>query len=240
MWELLPLVLVSSFLGSAHCVGMCGPLALVVGSGCRTFGGNLRRQLAFSLGRMFTYVALGVFASVAAMYLSHRWRWFFWVPAAASLLAGGLLIWQSLGYLWRSSRPGAGGGLALLGGGLLGPLLRGSDARSGFLAGVFTGFLPCGLVYAYLALAAGTHQVLQAAAVMATFGLGTVPAMLASGCGLQLATWRWRHRLFQVAAVATLVVGVLAVARGVSGSLHPAQAQGCPLCPAGQEAPASE
>ena len=231
MWELLPLVLMSSFLGSAHCVGMCGPLALVLGTGCPTLRANLRRQIVFSLGRVFTYMALGVFAAVGAMYLSHRWRWFFWVPAAASLVAGGLLIWQSLGYLWPWRRGESGEGLSLLGGGLLAPLLRGPGARSGFLAGVFTGFLPCGLVYAYLALAAGTHDVLQAAAVMGTFGLGTVPAMLASGCGLQLATWRWRHRLFQVAAVATLIVGVLAVARGISGSLHPAQAQGCPLCP---------
>jgi hypothetical protein len=52
-----------------------------------------------------------------------------------------------------------------------------------FLGGVVNGLLPCGLVYAYLALAAGAGGSLRGALAMALFGLGTMPLLALVGCG---------------------------------------------------------
>ena len=54
-----PLVVVAGLLGSSHCLGMCGPLALAVGAGTRDVRANLVRQLTYSAGRIATYAALG-------------------------------------------------------------------------------------------------------------------------------------------------------------------------------------
>jgi sulfite exporter TauE/SafE len=53
------ILIVGGLLGSGHCVGMCGGFALALGSGGCGFTGNLRRQLTYCLGRVFTYAAAG-------------------------------------------------------------------------------------------------------------------------------------------------------------------------------------
>lgn len=68
-----------------------------------------------------------------------------------------------------------------LSGGLLGSLLRTPGWQAAFMAGLLTGFLPCGLVYAYLALATSTNDPLSGLTIMIAFGLGTMPLMILTG-----------------------------------------------------------
>ncbi len=53
-------------------------------------------------------------------------------------------------------------------------------ARS-LILGLLWGWLPCGLVYSMLAFAAASADAASGAAIMVTFGVGTLPAMIGSG-----------------------------------------------------------
>lgn len=126
--------------------------------------------------------------------------------------------------------------------GLLGARLTGPGGKptgrlwheaciSTFLAGVLTGFLPCGLLYAMLAMAAKSQSLLGGAALMGVFGAGTLPAMTMTGMSGSLLALNTRIRLFQLAGWCVLFTGILTIARGIA-FLPWFQASGatCPLC----------
>lgn len=159
------------------------------------------------------------------------------VQACLAIAAGCLLIVQGLwatGLLPRL--PGSGliatCGLARL----IGPFLRGTGIVGYFVAGLFTGFLPCGLVYAYLALATASGSMGKGLLLMAAFGLGTAPLMILAGWGGAALTGRARQRLFRMAAACVVATGMVSVVRGAY-SLRPhatAEEAGCPFCVAAE------
>jgi sulfite exporter TauE/SafE len=237
----LPLIFVGGLLGSYHCIGMCGPLALALGVTEEGLVANLRRQLVFSAGRILTYGFGGTLAAYAGWWLG---RW----PAAAfnaqavlAIVAGAALVLLGL----------AGAGLVpQLRFGRFAPqscaaakglktLLTAPGLGSAFLAGVFTGFIPCGLVYAFLAVAASTGDVLRGWLTMVAFGAGTVPLMVLAGSSGSLISVAARARVLRIAAGCVVVVGVISIARGAgylslsSGGL-PAS---CPFCHSGAAMP---
>ena len=73
-------------------------------------------------------------------------------------------------------------------------LLTARGTVEAFVAGLFTGLLPCGLLYGMLAYAASRHDLLEGLAAMTAFGLGTVPAMVAAGLGGSLLGMASRRR----------------------------------------------
>jgi sulfite exporter TauE/SafE len=101
-----------------------------------------------------------------------------------------------------------------------------------FLGGVVNGLLPCGLVYAYLALAASSGGPLRGGLTMALFGLGTMPLLTAIGCGGQVLSLTARRRVFQLAAWCVVLAGLLSVGRGVGALQLRGLDEGpvCPLC----------
>jgi len=242
----LPLIFVGGLLGSAHCLGMCGGFALLIGGTAPNWSHNLVRQLVYSGGRIFSYCALGALVGYGGLRLSDQFSPLINVQAMIAIAAGVLLIVQGLlatgvvAHLrarLQLARSGAAasaapGGVSCLMGGLVGSYLRDPRRSHVFLAGVFTGLLPCGLVYAFVTLAASTSHPLDAAATMAAFGLGTVPMMVLTGCGSSLLSHAGRRRLLVAAAWCVVVMGTISLARGVS-FLMPSEippAQRCPLC----------
>lgn len=237
----LALVFVGGALGSSHCLGMCGPFALALGSGATTWTSNLRRQATYTLGRVFTYAFLGAAAGYGGARLTEQMPAVLNGAAVLAMLAGVFLIYQglkSLGWLPFQSRPAQGFCLAA---GAIAPLLRAGGGqprrevtvlRDVFLAGLFTGLLPCGLVYAFLALAAGSQSVALGAATMTAFGLGTAPLMIATGCGGAVLRGAARQRVFQVAALCVVLTGFVTIGRGLGYFEIPGwrTAPGCPLC----------
>jgi sulfite exporter TauE/SafE len=229
----LPLIFVGGLLGSSHCVGMCGGFALSVGVGSPGVARNLARQVSYSAGRVFTYAILGAFAGFAGLWLSRKAGTLVHAQAALSIAAGVVLIGQgmkSLGWV-----PGLG---ALLGRratlpcaslSFFGPLLMSPRASAMFLAGVLNGLLPCGLVYAYLALASSGASLVGGVVTMAAFGLGTVPLMMLTGLGSSVLTYAARRRVLRVAAVLVLLTGFLALGRGVA-FWHAGDSSSCPAC----------
>jgi sulfite exporter TauE/SafE len=107
--------------------------------------------------------------------------------------------------------------------------LRAPNLASVFVGGLLNGLLPCGLVYAYLALAASAGNLFTGAAVMALFGLGTLPALILTGMTGSLLSHLWRQRIFRIAACCMILTGILALGRGAV-AFQATLDQG-PLCP---------
>jgi sulfite exporter TauE/SafE len=228
----LPLIFVAGLLGSSHCLGMCGPFALAIGGGAKSWRSNLLRQLVYTLGRVFTYGTLGAFAGYAGFRLQGSMILLRNGAAILAIVAGLFLIYQGLVATGILKRRGVHSHAACLGGSFLATFLRTPGCQGVFLAGIFTGLLPCGLVYGFLALAAGTASIGQGALLMVAFGLGTAPVMIAAGTGASLMSLTLRKRLYQAAAWCVILTGLISIARGagyveIEGYK---KATGCPAC----------
>jgi sulfite exporter TauE/SafE len=196
----------------------------------------IQRQLIFSFGRVFTYCFCGALAGFGGAWITAQGGSFVMSQAVLAVFAGALLI--AMGLVTAGVLPspmqrllsglpcGAGSWLKtfLSAPGIVGPLL----------AGVFTGFIPCGLVYAFLVKAASTGTVAQGMLTMLAFGLGTVPLMATVGYSGQFLSALGRARLFRIAAWCIVITGLISVARGaVHFQAHSADAPApCPFCAA--------
>ena len=225
-----PLLVASGLLGSAHCLGMCGPFALVIGSANPAWRTNLTRQSAWAAGRLFTYAVLGAAAGFVGLRVVSLFPGGTNVPAILAIAAGALLVFLGLSAAGVIPRRGVGVG-GCPGGGALRALLTARGTLEVFLAGMFTGLLPCGLLYGMLTLAAATHDVSRGLLTMAAFGLGTVPALLVAGLGGSILGLAARRHLHTFAAWCLVLTGCVSIARG-AGYVHfgDAEPAGCPLC----------
>jgi sulfite exporter TauE/SafE len=230
----LPLIFVGGLLGSSHCIGMCGPLALALGMSESQVTANLRRQLVFSVGRICTYGFAGALAAFAGLWLT-QWSWLaVGVQGTLALVGGVALVLLGLTTAGISPRTGLGwlAPQSCSAAVWLKTLLISPKLASAFLAGVFTGFIPCGLVYAFLAMAAGTGDVVRGWLVMVTFGAGTVPLLVVTGCGGSLLSISGRARVLKIAAWCVVITGVISIARGAA-FIDSSQISGptkCPFC----------
>lgn len=226
-----PLIFLAGMLGSAHCVGMCGGFVLTLGGSSTTARDNLLRQLCYTAGRLFMYGSLGAIAGFAGMRLTRAIPSGVHAAAMLAIVAGLFLLYQGLKAtgLWRW-RGVAGQGTPCLAGTFFGTFLHTPGRLAAFLAGIFTGLLPCGLLYGMLTLAASTHDLLTGMGTMAVFGLGTAPVMLLTGCGGSLLSLAARRHLLRCAAWCLVLTGVISVVRGVSFLTHGVGTDACPLC----------
>ena len=216
-----PLVFLAGIAGSWHCVGMCGGFACALGSDPRGRGATLVRQLSYNLGRVTTYCFIGALMGFLAAGLCVSEPGApptAWAQRTLAIASGLLMVGiglQLLGWL----RGGHGGPLQAFGAAFLPPGVRGLLRLPGPAAplafGVLNGFLPCPLVYAFAAQAAGSGGALPGLLVMLAFGLGTFPAMLlVAGLGDRL-RGVWRRRGVDLAGALIVVLGLITFARGV-------------------------
>ena len=94
--------------------------------------------------------------------------------------------------------------------------LLNSRSRSATLAfGVFNGFLPCPLVYAFIAYAAASANIFSGMITMVSFGVGTFPAMILIGGLGQFINHHWRKRAVWVAGLFIMLLGLITILRGL-------------------------
>lgn len=229
----LALAFCGGLLGSAHCVGMCGAFALAVGASGRGWYDNAARQSVYTLGRTFTYGCAGLTAAFLGGQLPRQLPQ--WIPAQAilSLFAGTVLIVQGLAILghpwwrWRSRQTAQPCQAASA----FRQILMAPNLTAVFLAGVATGFLPCALIYAYLALAAQSGSLLWGMLIMVAMALGTAPLMMLTGLGISSLQLKTRQQILRAAAVLVLLTGIAAVLRGGAyWSRGDSVPPSCPLC----------
>jgi len=209
---------VAGLAGSAHCFGMCGGIAAALGLRARSgTAGNqvlpaVARAMLYHMGRLLSYAIAG---SLAGLLGDLIWRALDLAQAGRLLrmVAGVLLMTLAIGLIvGRRST----GGIERLGGLLwsrLAPaaerLARGGGVTEAFLLGGVWGWLPCGLVYSMLLLAAASAEVTTGAMIMLAFGVGTLPSMLGSSLlASQLAGLMQRAPARMFAGLLLLVFGL--------------------------------
>lgn len=227
------MIIIGGLLGSSHCVGMCGGFVLSIGAGSSSVSQNLTRQLIYSFGRITTYMFLGAVVGFAGTKLKDYASDMINVSALLSVIAGVLLVIQGIHGLgfspWKTAMQQ---NQPCLMGGLLKSYLLSPKSADMVAAGILTGFLPCGLVYAFLALASASGHVLQGALIMGLFGLGTVPLLLATGVSLSAISPIRRKQLLQLASLLVFATGVLTVSRGIAFATAEIESSPvpCPFC----------
>jgi sulfite exporter TauE/SafE len=209
-------LLVSGLVGSlGHCLGMCGPLVLMVGLQLQTRGlAAVPHHVLYHLARVGVYALLGAIVGAVGSLLGlgsglNR------LAGAISLALGLVVVLLGLGYLgWLPlGRLGASGGWLSQ---AMGRALKRGGSLGVVLLGAINGLLPCGLVYSALLLAATTGGVLPAALGMALFGLGTLPALVVVGLGAGTLSARFRQILTRVAGTVIVVAGLQLALRGLA------------------------
>ncbi len=220
--------LVLGFAGSVHCLGMCGGIAGAlaqaapaqgpVASGVRTGV----RTLLYSLGRISSYAMAGALAGAFGSVFTGT-------PSALGLIrfAVGLaivVIGLQIASAGRPFAPLERAGLALWR--LASPLARriGRPERAWqvFALGLVWGWLPCGLVYSGLVIAAASGRPATGAIAMASFGLGTLPAVWAvTGLGAALARLGGGASVRRSAGLALVAFGIWSIVGAWAlGGLH--------------------
>ncbi len=197
--------------GTAHCVGMCGPLVLTVSS---AKGAKLLSQLAYHAGRSATYVALGAALGALAPSISGLAGAAGADPSRAlgtaqvwlSLVSAALLLALGLERLGVLRLPATGSPARLPGFARLRDGMLAGRPGAVFLFGALMGTLPCGLSWAALARALGAGGAGPAALLVLCFALGTLPGLLLLGTGAAGLARRGQRALELAAAV--LVVGM--------------------------------
>jgi uncharacterized protein len=209
---LLLTVLGASLLGSLHCAAMCGGfVAWYAGCATAPAESGWLAHAAYHGGRLITYLTLGTLAGVLGRGLD--------LAGYASGLAGAAAIVTSMILLgWGMARV-----LEALGARL--PRWRGASSLYAFalarlrplqswpkplqagLLGLSSTLLPCGWLYAFALVAAGTGTAQGGLSVMAAFWLGTLPMLLGLGVGLGSVLARARRHLPLLTAAAVLIVG---------------------------------
>lgn len=197
-------------LGGAHCIGMCGgimgALSLAVPPSMRSPARMTGLLLGYNLGRISSYMVAGTLVAFLGTLigLAPGARLTLQVVAAVMMILMALYIadwWKGLTrieavgrYLWRYLEPV---GRRLM------PVV---SIPKAVLMGSIWGWLPCGLVYSMLSWSLAIGEPLKGALLMGAFGLGTLPALLATGFAARQLATLMRHRATRWMA-ALIIIG---------------------------------
>lgn len=222
----LPAILAIGFIGSLHCLGMCGPLVLAYslqagkhdpGSGVSPWRRRLLHQAPFHLGRLLTYGSLGA-AAGGLLGVAQLSRLFSGTRTGASLFGGVLLILAGAALLRVIPLPRPLAKLFQAQGTLtarfIPGLARSPGPFSGIALGIAAGFIPCCLSWAALITAATTEDPVRGFLVMAAFWAGTLPALLSAGLFSSFFSVKVRVLGEKAAALLVIASGVLLITRG--------------------------
>lgn len=180
-------IFIMGLLAGVHCVGMCGGIASALSFGSQSDSGTGRRfaiQLFYNLGRISSYTLAGLLigwigAITTQGIASHSLHQILQTFSGVVLILMGLYLagwWRILvkveqagAVIWKRIEPYAR------------KLIPIRKVYHAFLVGMLWGWLPCGLVYSMLTMSLSTGSASQGALVMLSFGLGTLPNLLAIG-----------------------------------------------------------
>ncbi|MEZ5008776.1 MAG: sulfite exporter TauE/SafE family protein [Chitinophagales bacterium] len=207
--------LLIGFLGSMHCVGMCGPLVLSMPFNIRSKGG-VTRLLSYHVGKLSTYMMLGLITGIIGDALR-----FFFVQQWISIVSGIVLLVMyflprmidrfatpNFSEVWNRN-------VVMRMKKLLQPSAEQSTATRFFSLGMINGLLPCGLVYMALLGAISQPTILQSVLFMGIFGIGTSPALTGIIVANKWILGKWRSNFSKLAPALVIVISALLIVRGL-------------------------
>jgi sulfite exporter TauE/SafE len=205
--------LVLGLMGSFHCAGMCGPIAIALPLHGNTvpqkiFGGTL-----YNIGRTITYGILGALFGMLGQGIH-----LLGFQQKISVVMGALMIISVLfPALFRNQFSLEKSWFSVVGKlkKSIGKLFAVRSFSSLFFVGLLNGLLPCGLVYIAIAGAIGTGSATQGTLYMILFGLGTIPMMLGISVAGNMMGLALRNKINKIIPVLVVVVGLLFILRGL-------------------------
>ncbi len=217
--------LISSF---GHCLGMCGGIVAIYSArqAAQTPAGEsqpgmMARIVSFMplhLGRITTYTIFGALIGLAGSLLDQAGGMMGW-QGLFSVIVGIIMLLVSLS-LMGVLPPIEATLVTLTKGNTPVTRMRGLFGKRSFWStltlGILWGFLPCGLVFAMLVLAARVGTFWGGALTMLAFGLGTVPTLVGFGLAANLLSPKLRGGLQSFAAILLMLFAVQTVLRGLA------------------------
>ena len=201
-------------LGSFHCVGMCGPIALALPVHTPSPWKYFLSRILYNLGRVATYMWLGALMGFVGQRVMLAG-----VQQNLSILIGVLILlgvvlpkkitsrlenFSLLGKMYSVVRSG------------ISNLFQQRTLGSLFIIGMVNGLLPCGFVYVALAGAATTGDALRGATFLLGFGLGTIPLMFAVSYYGKMITLNVRAKISKLIPLFTVLLALLFILRGLN------------------------
>jgi sulfite exporter TauE/SafE len=204
------------FIGSFHCIGMCGPIALSLPYQDVTKIKTAANVLLYNSGRVFTYSFLGlVFGLIGqGIALAGFQQWLsiglgiLMLLAAFSILnlEKNIIKIPFLEKIFKRVRFHLGRLLAQ----------KSQKKQTLFLVGVLNGFLPCGLVYLAIVGAIATGDIFKGSFYMGIFGIGTIPMMLSVALIGNLVSLKFRKNIQKMIPFLLFTMAVLFILRGMN------------------------
>jgi len=231
-------VFLASLLGSLHCVGMCGPLVAL----CTAMpGGEPRRgrgtalHAAHALGRLTGYAAIGALAGAAgsAIDLAGTQAG---IARAAAIGAGFVVVLAGVHGLLAAAGVrtlplgGAAGRVTRWIAPAIAALRAQPPVPRAALVGLLSAGLPCGWLWAFVVVAAGTANAAAGAWTMIAFWAGTVPALWGAGVAARWLSAPLRRRVPAACAVLLVVLGLVTVLGRAGAPTGAGTPGGVPAC----------
>ncbi len=206
--------LVLGLMGSFHCAGMCGPIAIALPLHGNTVPQKIFGGALYNIGRTITYGVMGAIfgmlgQGVEMIGFQQKISVIMGVLMIVSVLFPALFKNQySMGKSWFS----VVGKLKKS----IGQMFSIRSFSSLFVIGLLNGLLPCGLVYMAIAGAIGTGGILLGSLYMILFGLGTIPMMLSISLAGNVMSLAVRNKINKFIPVLVVIVGIFFILRGLS------------------------
>lgn len=199
-------------LGSWHCVGMCGPLAMALPYRSSSLAIRLVKSSLYSLGRTSTYVLVGVLlASLGEGFaLAGLQRS---LSLAVGLVLVSIVLFPAINQ--RLERAVSQTRLGRFVQQRIAKYYQSDQSGTFFMVGLLNGLLPCGLVYMAAFAALGSASMGSGALIMLGFGLGTMPLMT-SFTVLPVREWLSRFRGIKLTNALMLVAGAIMILRATT------------------------
>ncbi|WP_162127842.1 sulfite exporter TauE/SafE family protein [Flavobacterium phycosphaerae] len=205
--------LLFGLISSLHCVGMCGPIAMMLPVSRSNPAKKVIQIMLYHAGRLTSYATLGFLFGLLGkgLYLAG-------IQQNISIVVGVLMITiailpEKVFARYNFSRPIYR--LISKVKSSLGQQFKRKTPDALFTIGLFNGLLPCGLVYAALFGAIAMQHVGMSMLYMLLYGAGTIPLMSAVVYVSNFLTLPFRHKLQKIVPLVTVVIGVLFVLRGM-------------------------
>lgn len=222
-------------LGSFHCIGMCGPIALSVPMGGKHGLAGALRALAYNFGRISTYALLGLIVGFLGKHIAIGGYQQALSIGVGVLILGFLILPKTVTKKLDPTSTFARLFLKLKS--AFRGLFQSKNAFGPLVLGLINGLLPCGLVYVGLAGALALGNPMESALFMAAFGLGTVPIMITVILAGDLISLQWRAKVRKLMPILFAIMGALFILRGmnlgipyVSPNMEVTEFGGVPQC----------
>jgi sulfite exporter TauE/SafE len=201
--------LISSF----HCIGMCGPIAMMLPVERNNPAKKAIQIITYHLGRLTAYGSIGLFFGLLGkgFFLAGIQQQLSIFIGIAMILV--ILIPEKILAKYNFSKPVYKWISKIKQN--LGSQFKNKSFKSLFIIGLLNGFLPCGMVYVALFGAIAMQSAGFGVLYMLFFGLGTVPMMSSVVYINSFLTVPIRNKIQKVIPFVGIAIGVLFILRGL-------------------------